>query len=154
MGRIDAPRAPPRAPAPRRIRRRSGVAGGWRDHRPGTPSPVPYARARRAHNPPAAGVLRLTFDGTHCIGVVYRKDGAEHAVHANREVILCGGAINSPQLLMLSGIGPKEALQALGIDVLGTFRVLGRTSRIICSCRWRITAPNLSHWRWPEATRR
>ncbi len=65
-----------------------------------------------------AHVLRLTFEGTNCTGAVYRKDGAEHTVEASREVILCGGAINSPQLLMLSGIGQKKQLEKLGIHVL------------------------------------
>ena len=63
-------------------------------------------------------VLRLTFDGTRCTGCVYAKDGAEQTVEASREVILCGGAINSPQLLMLSGIGPKAHLESLGIAVV------------------------------------
>jgi choline dehydrogenase len=49
---------------------------------------------------------------------VYRKGDAEHAVEASHEVILCGGAINSPQLLMLSGIGSKKQLERVGIQVL------------------------------------
>jgi choline dehydrogenase len=65
-----------------------------------------------------AHVLRLTFNGTRCTGAVYSKDDTEHTVQASREVILCGGAINSPQLLMLSGIGPKKQLEKLGIHVL------------------------------------
>lgn len=67
---------------------------------------------------PHAHVRRLTFDGKRCTGAVYRKDGAETTVQARREVIVCGGAINSPQLLMLSGIGPAKALSGLGIDVM------------------------------------
>lgn len=73
-----------------------------------------------------AHVLRLTFDGTRCTGAAYRKDGAEHAVAASREVILCGGAINSPQLLLLSGIGPKRQLESLGIGVLVDLPGVGR----------------------------
>ncbi len=65
-----------------------------------------------------AQVTRLTFDGTRCVGAVYVKDGQEHTVEASREVILSGGAINSPQLLMLSGIGSKSELSAHGIDVV------------------------------------
>jgi choline dehydrogenase len=67
---------------------------------------------------PYAHVTRLTFDGKRCTGAVYIKDGVEHTVEASREVVLCGGAINSPQLLMLSGIGPQEKLEALGIEVV------------------------------------
>ena len=73
-----------------------------------------------------AHVLRLTFDGTRCTGAVYRKDGAEHTVAASREVILCGGAINSPQLLLLAGIGPKRQLASLGIGVLADLPGVGQ----------------------------
>ncbi|MDJ0752846.1 MAG: GMC family oxidoreductase N-terminal domain-containing protein [Ardenticatenaceae bacterium] len=65
-----------------------------------------------------AQVTRLTFDGNRCTGAVYIKNGEEHAVETSGEVILCGGAINSPQLLMLSGVGPAAHLQELGIDVV------------------------------------
>lgn len=67
---------------------------------------------------PYAHVTRLLFDGNRCRGASYVCDGQEHSVEAAREVVLCGGAINSPQLLMLSGIGPPEQLQALDIPVV------------------------------------
>jgi choline dehydrogenase len=67
---------------------------------------------------PHAHVQHLTFDGTRCTGVVYHKDGQAHAAEASREIIVCTGAINSPQLLMLSGIGPKETLEKFGIHVV------------------------------------
>ncbi len=51
-------------------------------------------------------------------GVRYRRGGVEHEVRAQREVIVCAGAINSPKLLQLSGIGPAPLLQELGIKVL------------------------------------
>jgi choline dehydrogenase len=51
------------------------------------------------------------------VGVAYRDASGEHVLRAAREVILCGGAINTPQLLMLSGIGPAAHLQAMGIAV-------------------------------------
>jgi choline dehydrogenase len=59
-------------------------------------------------------VTGLTLQGTRATGVRYRRNGRSHAVSAG-EVILCGGAINSPQLLQLSGIGPAEVLTPLGI---------------------------------------
>ena len=61
---------------------------------------------------------RITFDGTRATGVVFRRNGTLSTVWASREVILCGGAINSPQLLMLSGVGPQDHLAAMGIAVL------------------------------------
>jgi choline dehydrogenase len=64
-----------------------------------------------------AFVTRILLDGTRATGVAYTKDGAELEVRADAEVILSGGAINSPQLLMLSGIGPGAHLREHGIDV-------------------------------------
>jgi choline dehydrogenase len=54
------------------------------------------------------------------------QDGALRQAHAGRDVILCGGAINSPQLLLLSGIGPAEHLQALDIPVVVDLPGVGR----------------------------
>jgi choline dehydrogenase len=68
---------------------------------------------------PHAQVSRLVFDGSRCTGAVYRgADGDEHVASARREVVLCGGAIGSPQLLLLSGVGPRAQLEALGIAVV------------------------------------
>lgn len=52
------------------------------------------------------------------IGVEFIKKGKLRTVYAKKEVILCAGAINSPQLLMLSGVGPKDHLNNLGIPVI------------------------------------
>ncbi len=61
---------------------------------------------------------KIAFEGRRAIGVHYRRQGGEHGVRARREVILCGGPINSPQLMKLSGIGPAAELGALSIDVV------------------------------------
>ena len=61
---------------------------------------------------------RLLFSGTRCTGVAYTQNGRAVEANANREVIVSGGAINSPQLLMLSGIGDGDHLQRLGIPVV------------------------------------
>jgi len=60
---------------------------------------------------------RIVFEGNRAVGVEYLKAGQHHIAHAEREVILAGGVINSPQLLMLSGIGDPEMLRAQGIAV-------------------------------------
>jgi choline dehydrogenase len=65
-----------------------------------------------------AQVTRLLFDNHRACAVAYSQDGEPQQVNVNREVILCGGAINSPQLLLLSGIGRGDHLQAMGIPVL------------------------------------
>ncbi|KAB0791786.1 hypothetical protein PPYR_03586 [Photinus pyralis] len=57
------------------------------------------------------------------LGVEFMRDGQVHRVKASKEVILSAGAVNSPQLLMLSGVGPKEDLQQLGIRVVQDLKV-------------------------------
>ena len=64
-----------------------------------------------------AHVTRVLFDGKRAVGVEYRHKGQIKTARARAEVILSGGAINSPQLLQLSGIGPGQVLQDHGIDV-------------------------------------
>ena len=60
----------------------------------------------------------ILFEGKRAVGVRYRRGRAEHLAHAWREVILCGGPINSPQLLKLSGIGPAEEIASHGIPLV------------------------------------
>ena len=62
-------------------------------------------------------VERVTFEGKRANGIAYKRAGRAETALA-REVILCGGAVNSPQLLMLSGIGPAAHLNAMGIPVV------------------------------------
>jgi len=59
---------------------------------------------------------RVIFDGKRATGVVYTRDGTRTEARAGHEVILSGGAINSPQLLALSGIGDADDLKVLGIE--------------------------------------
>jgi choline dehydrogenase len=65
-----------------------------------------------------ASVLGLEVSGDTVTGVRYRRAGAVHTVRADIEVVLCGGTIASPQLLMVSGIGPAEHLRSLHIPVV------------------------------------
>ena len=65
-----------------------------------------------------AHATRILFEGKRAIGVEYLHDGKPVQAHADREVVLCGGTYNSPQLLMLSGIGPADHLRSFGIDVV------------------------------------
>jgi choline dehydrogenase len=60
----------------------------------------------------------IAFEGRRAVGVRYRRSGREQVAGARREVILCGGPINSPQLLKLSGVGSAAELRSLGIDVI------------------------------------
>jgi choline dehydrogenase len=67
---------------------------------------------------PYMHIERVLFDGTRAVGVQASQLGQAQEFRAEREVILCGGAYNSPQLLMLSGIGPAEHLLMREIEVL------------------------------------
>ncbi len=73
-----------------------------------------------------AEVHRLTFDGRTCTGVEYAAGGTRLSVRASREVILCAGAIGSPRVLLLSGVGPVDALRALGLNVVADLPGVGR----------------------------
>jgi choline dehydrogenase len=64
-----------------------------------------------------APAQRIVIEGGRAVGVEVLQEGVPRRLDARREVVLCGGAIGSPQLLMLSGIGDGEALRAMGIEV-------------------------------------
>jgi choline dehydrogenase len=68
---------------------------------------------------------RILFDGRRAKGVAYVRHGREHEVRARREVILSAGAIQSPQLLQLSGIGPAELLTEKAIPLIHASREVG-----------------------------
>lgn len=70
--------------------------------------------------------LRVLFEGTRATGVEYRQNGRTHVTRARSEVILCGGAINTPQLLLLSGVGPAAHLQKMGIETVLDAPQVGR----------------------------
>ncbi|MBT5388890.1 MAG: choline dehydrogenase [Porticoccaceae bacterium] len=63
-------------------------------------------------------VQRVIFEGKTAIGIQCTRAGRSHYYRAEREVILCAGAIGSPHLLQVSGVGPKKTLQAAGIEQL------------------------------------
>jgi choline dehydrogenase-like flavoprotein len=63
-------------------------------------------------------VVKLNFKGARCVGVKLMTDGAVKDIAADKEVILAAGAINSPKLLMLSGVGEAKALRRLGINLV------------------------------------
>ena len=72
-----------------------------------------------------AHVTRLLFAGRRAVGVEYVHDNQVKQAHAEAEIILCGGAINSPHLLLCSGIGPAAQLQELGIPVVADLPGVG-----------------------------
>lgn len=71
-------------------------------------------------------VTRIVFEGTRAVGVEYKQRGERHVVRAQREVILAGGSVNSPQILMLSGIGDPDELKSHGIKTVVPLRGVGK----------------------------
>jgi choline dehydrogenase len=90
-----------------------------------------------------ATVLRLLFDGARVVGVEYAQDGQKIQVRADSEIILCAGAIGSPQLLLLSGVGPADELSRLGISPVHDLPGVGRNlhDHIELDLQWECTRP-------------
>lgn len=75
----------------------------------------PVMRRRNLTAETGALAHRVLIRAGRAVGVEYQRDGKLHTAYAERDIVLCGGTYNSPQLLMLSGIGPAGQLKALGI---------------------------------------
>jgi choline dehydrogenase len=75
---------------------------------------------------PRAQATRVVLDGRRAVAVEYVADGAKRTMAARREVVLAGGAVNSPAILMHSGIGPGALLAALGLPVVHDAPDVGR----------------------------
>ncbi|MFA6241459.1 MAG: GMC oxidoreductase, partial [Candidatus Hydrogenedentales bacterium] len=73
-----------------------------------------------------ARVLRVLVGQGRALGVAYAHDGGEHEARADREVILAAGAIHSPQLLLVSGIGPAGELQRAGVECIHELPGVGK----------------------------
>ena len=70
-------------------------------------------------------VQRVVFEGRRAVGIEYRQRGQTHLARCRREVVLCAGAIQSPQLLELSGVGQGALLQSLGIPLVHELKAVG-----------------------------
>jgi choline dehydrogenase-like flavoprotein len=94
-----------------------------------------------------AHVRRLMLEGSRVTGVEYEIDGAPAIAHATREVILCAGTFNSPQILMLSGIGPAEHLKEVGIKPLHDLPGVGKNlqDHLGIWITWARTSPGSFH---------
>jgi len=91
-------------------------------------------------------VTRIVFEGQRAAGVEYEKNGMTQTAMAGREVILSGGAVNSVQLLQLSGIGPAALLQSHGIAVRRDNPNVGAhlQDHVGINYTWRMTVPTLN----------
>ena len=83
---------------------------------------VAYLRPAKArpnlHVETSALAERILFEGRRAVGVAYRSAGIPRTARARKEVLISGGAFNSPQLLQLSGVGPADLLRQHGIEVV------------------------------------
>ena len=100
---------------------------------------------------------RVLLEGKRAVGVEFSQDGTLRTAKARREVLLCGGTLNSPQVLQLSGIGPGDLLQSLGIPVLHDLPGVGANlqdhigARIIYKCRNPNTVNEIYHSLFKQA---
>ena len=102
-----------------------------------------------------AFTTRVLFEGDRAVGVEYTRGGRRRTVRAG-EVICCGGAINSPQLLQLSGVGPAGLLRRYGIDVVADVPAVGANLQdhlevyVQHACKQPVSMqPHLAKWRRP-----
>lgn len=86
----------------------------------------PAKRRRNLEIRPNSQLLRLLVEKGRAVGVEYERDGRVEMARAQREIVLSAGAIGSPHLLLLSGIGPADELKAAGIEPVHDLRGVGR----------------------------
>jgi choline dehydrogenase len=90
-------------------------------------------------------VTKIIFEGTKAVGIEYLRNNKRHTALTNREILLSGGAINTPQIMMLSGLGPEKKLRELGIEVILDMPDVGNNlqdhynGRIMCEATQKIT---------------
>ncbi len=89
---------------------------------------------------------KVIFEGRKAMGVEFLQGGARRVAKAVREVILCGGAVNSPQLLQLSGVGPAALLNSAGIEVIADLAGVGENlqDHYVMTENWRLKAGTVS----------
>lgn len=100
---------------------------------------------------------RVVFEDKRACGVVYRQNNTETTARAKREVILCAGAVQSPQILQLSGVGPADLLKSHDIDVVHDAPEVGKNLqdhlqiRIMFKCTKPITTNDQLRTLWSQA---
>lgn len=111
---------------------------------------------KNLHVETQATVLRILFEGKKAVGVEYKQGGKIKQVYG-KEVISCGGAINSPQLLQVSGVGNAEHLKSLGIPVVHDLPGVGEDLQdhlevyVQWACKKPVSMyPSLSPWKAPK----
>lgn len=90
-----------------------------------------------------AHLTRIVIESGRATGVEYLQDGSVRRASAAAEVVLCAGTVNSPQALLLSGVGPADELQALGIEPVHDLPGVGKNMQdhVDCVMAWQCTRP-------------
>jgi choline dehydrogenase len=90
-----------------------------------------------------AQATQILFDGRRAVGVAYLHNGEKRQERARREIILSGGAVNSPQLLLLSGVGPADHLRQMGIPLVADLPGVGQNlqDHVVCGVAYQCTQP-------------
>ncbi|MDF2370458.1 MAG: choline dehydrogenase [Rhizobiaceae bacterium] len=103
----------------------------------------PVQQRENLHVETGALTHRIIVENDRAVGVEYSQDGQTKRVYANREVILSAGTVNSPQILLLSGIGPADELAALGIDTVHDLPGVGKNlqDHVDCVMSWECLKP-------------
>ena len=86
----------------------------------------PVLNRKNLHTETDVTVERVEFDGKKATGVTFIKNGESVTVTANKEVILSAGALNSPQILLRSGVGPADEIKPHGLEMVHELRGVGR----------------------------
>jgi choline dehydrogenase len=107
----------------------------------------PAMRRPNLHVLTGALTLRVLLEGRRCVGVEYEARGQVTQARAGREVFLCAGAVSTPQILELSGIGRPEVLQQHGIELRHELPAVGENFRDHLNARiqWRVKVPEASY---------
>tara|TARA_R110002126_G_scaffold289659_1_gene445138 strand:- start:7958 stop:9586 length:1629 start_codon:yes stop_codon:yes gene_type:complete len=103
----------------------------------------PVQQRKNLHVETGALTHRIIVENDRAVGVEYSQNGQTKKVYANREVILSAGTVNSPQILLLSGIGPADELSALGIDTVHDLPGVGKNlqDHVDCVMSWECQKP-------------
>ncbi|MGH8446628.1 MAG: GMC family oxidoreductase [Solimonas sp.] len=111
----------------------------------------PAARRPNLRIVTGAAAQRILFDGRRASGVEYRRGGESRVLSARREVIVSASAIGSPKLLLLSGLGPAEALRELGVPVIHDLPGVGRNLQEHCGpwMSWEVRQPTFNRHNHP-----
>ncbi len=111
----------------------------------------PARKRRNLRVETRAHVTRILFSGARATGIAYQQHGKTRHAIAAKEVILAAGAINSPQLLQLSGIGPSELLRTMGIDIVCPLAGVGRhlQDHLSIDYHYRSRVPSLNNQLYP-----